>query len=302
MARDADAEVSDVDGVSPSGGQGDGGLDAVGSSRRDLIKKGAIGAAVAWTAPTVLSSPALAGPGTDPPVIPPAFVAGSADSEYVGAISGSRSITLTSGNVTAGDLWIAIASYSTDGSLNYPTGTGWFASGPISSGTGIYSVESVVIWRVLTAGDISGGSFSQQITTSSNDITFGGLRGAAVAYSGSNLAATVTSAQGTGSNSGDNRTSQFPAATGAPLSGNNAIVRLGSARGYGGWFAFSNNIDWTAWPGTARVDYNADNEGDRALIISEQVDNPGNQANGTWYRQFIGANNNTTFTAAITAS
>jgi len=63
------------------------------------------------------------------------------------------------------------------------------------------------------------------------------------------------------------------------------VVRMGAARGYGGCNALSSDNDWLTWPGTGRVDFSAGNEGDRALVISEQTSNAGAAAAGTWYSQ-----------------
>lgn len=263
------------------------------------MAKAGLGAAALWTTPVVLTL--SASPALGSPIVPPAFVAGSVATAFDGPSVSGKSITLTSPNVQVGDLWMAILAYHFSGTINTPSGAGWNASTVVAAnggGSNLYSVRSVVIWRVLTASDISGGSFSQTFTASGSDLTYGGFRGAAVAYRGTALVANVT-ANGTsqGPGFGSSAGVTFPAAS-PPGASPNVVVRLGAARGYGGYLA-GQNINWTSFPGTGRVNYNANNTGDRAVAISEQPNDAGAAAGGSYYTATFGARNRTTFTAVV---
>lgn len=255
--------------------------------RRTFLKKAGVAGAAAWTAPVLLSQ-AAAAQGT-PPIVPPSFVTGSTATGWHGPDIADKAITLTSGSAAnplqAGDLFVAILAYHVSGTIVSP-GAGWTVVGPNSTGDGgIYSVATLFVARLLTAADLSSGVFSHTFQATGADLTWGGFRGAASVYRGTNLQVAVTSATGNGPTaSGDIVTATFPATTATPPTPN-VIVRLGAGRGYGGCNATSGNNDWRTWPGTGRVDFSSDNEGDRPLVISDQTDGSGASATGTWYRQ-----------------
>jgi len=284
--------------VAPGGGVDGGGG---GGDRRDFLKKAGVGAAAAWTAPMLLSTTAHA-QGTDPQA--PEFVPGSADTGFSGPTTGTRSVTLTSGSagqpLLPGDLWIGLGAYSQAGALNPPSGPGWTVWPAESGGDGIYSVQGIVVTRVLTAADIVSGQFTATYTTSSNDATFGGLRAAAVAYRGTDLTVAVTGLGVTqGGSTPSTATVTFPAAIPTPAATPNAVVRLGAARGYGGYLA-GQDINWQGSLGTDRVNDNSSNTGDRALAISEQIDGTAVAQTRDYFTAFLGARHRAAFTAVIT--
>lgn len=268
-------------------------------SRRSVIGTVGLTVGVAWVAPSVISLDRAFALGSVPP---PVFVAGSAATDYDGPSFSDKTIDLASGSLAQpllpGDLWVVYLSYDARGTIAVPAG--WSSSTVATGNSGgagaIYSVESVVLWRTLTAGDIIAGVASQTFTAAGADLTYGGLRGSAVAYRGSNLAVTSqTNGTGQGAGLGSTATATFPANTAtAP----NIVLRLGAGRGYG---AFT-SISWAGGTGVDRVNFDAGNSGDRAQVINEQVDDAGGTANRTINVGRFGNRSRTTATLVITAS
>lgn len=273
--------------------------------RRRFVAATAVGAAAAWAAPTVLSMQSAAAQSVFP--LPPDPI--TTYQGYDGPTGGNsvRRIKPTTGSGAAplatGDLWLCIVSYYGGTTLtNLPAPvSGVQQIWNISQGTGIYSVKSWLIARVLQAGDVVGGVYTPPATyQSGNDpATYGALRASAIAYRDPNggplvlpAAAEVAQNSGTGNVS-------FPALGTTPAIPNK-VVRLGSVRGYGG-LDIGGPIAWTSIPGTSR-DHNASgNHGDRAIAIGDVDDDPAGSASGTWNKAGAGAGdqNWTGFTVAI---
>lgn len=272
------------------------------SDRRTFLVGAAVGATAAWVTPSILSIDAAA---AATKVVPSFVTSATAYSQSATIFDYSRSITLTTSGVAAGDLWMAVLAYDVRGTINGLPGSPAQVWGPIDADSGtfsIYSTRAYMIARILTAANITGGAFSATFSTPSQSILYGGLRGAAVVYrtpSGLGLPA-VQSQAGFGPVGGaDVVTSTFPAAASSPTTPNR-IVRLGAARGYGGLNALSSAIAWLSGPGTGRVSYNSGNFGDRALWISDEANGSGPVATGTWYRQVAANTQNwVTFTASV---
>ncbi len=243
-------------------------------SRRRMIGGAAVGAGALWVAPSIvgMTTPAAAAS------ICPNEVVTARDVDYgprpfLG--SAPRSITLSPTGLQAGDVWVMIAAYRGGDTINTPTGiTG--LSGPLSTtggGTDIYSVRVVVYWKTLVATDLTAGTFTAAVTTSSDGITSGGLRAACTAF----RAGSAISGSGGATNTGNGGTATFPAPLSVPSS-NFITVRLGASRGFGGCGGTSN---WTSPPATSLVNYNTGNTGDRAIVISASCNDAGT-ATGTW--------------------
>jgi hypothetical protein len=231
----------------------------------------------------------------------PVYVAGSAAAGFQGPYAGwqARTVTITSYNVQPGDLWVGIAAYHGDGGLAI-AGEGWNQPSPYNAGgpRDIYGTRAWVFWKVLTAGDISGGTFTASVTTGADPAFFGGVRFSGVAYRGSNLTATVAgSAVSQGAAAFVSYADvTFPAV--GVGSSTNVVLRMGAARGYGGYLA-GQNIKWTSWPGTARVNASSGNTGDRALVISEQPNGNGAAASGRYYTALTGNRSRVTYSVVI---
>lgn len=268
--------------------------DRSGLNRRSLITKGAVAGGTLWIAPAILSvSPAAAS-------LPFGYIVGSEAYGIAGPHlgtggGGTKTITLTSAGVTPGDLWIGIVAYSGAADASVTNTAGGVTMSPFQrqdGGADIYSVGASVVYKKLTAADISGGSFSATFQTSNNNALYGDIRGSAVAYGGANVVGAVATTKGMSADTATTATVTFPAATGAPVSTPNVVLHLGAARGYGGWNAFFPTIEWTSAPGTERVDFHGGygghegNLGDRALVISEEADSTGSStSSGTIYGQ-----------------
>jgi hypothetical protein len=152
---------------------------------------------------------------------------------------------------------------------------------------------------VLTPADIVGVKFNSTVTSGGDGPQFGGIRYAGVAYRGSNLTATVKgNAVKQDAGTGSTADATFPAVT--PPSANNVVLRLGAARGYGGYLA-GHTIKWTSAPGTWRNESSQGNYGDRALVISEQVNSNGAAAAGKYDTALWGNRNRVTYSIAITS-
>lgn len=283
--------------------------------RRRFLIGSAAGAAAGWVIPSMISVDAAAAGSvkTTPGFITKAEAYHQVfpSSPYV------RTITLTTSGVKVGDLWLALVAYHVNGTIGGLPGVPAQVWGPVDRNSGtavwpaannVYSIRAYLIARVLTASDISGGNHTATFTTGSDSQDYGGLRGVAVVYRGTDPLSlpSVTSTSGFGPvGSGDIVTSTFPTASPVPALPNR-VVRLGVARGYGGWNALYGAINWTGGPGTNRSNFDGTNWGDRRIWISDEPDSTGATTTGTWYKQPNGAlglapytQNWVTFTAAV---
>ena len=266
-------------------------------TRRVLMRQLALGGALVLALPAFVATSASA-------VTTPTFVAGSQASAFVGPYASgfhTRVVTVTSANVQAGDLWVGLAAYNGDGGLNIQ-GTGWSAPTPHNAGGpgDIYSTRAWVFWKVLAPSDVVGGRFSATIVTGADGAQFGGARFAGLAYRGARLTATVAGsavAQGAGGLASTADVT-FPAVA---TPAGNTVVRLGAARGYGGYLA-GQGIHWTSAPGTTRIAASDGNTGDRAIVISEQPNGSGAAASGQYFTALWGNRNRVTYTVAISSA
>jgi hypothetical protein len=270
-------------------------LDATPRAQRPFIVRVAIMATIAAILVTGLSATQASA------VTTPTFVAGSAANGFAGPGNGTgKPVTITSSNVQAGDLWVGIASYYGDGTAII-SGSGWNAPAPYNAEriSAIYGVRAWIFWKVLTPADVVGGKFTSTVTSGGDGAQFGGIRYAGVAYRGSNLTATVSGdAVHQSAGTGSYADATFPAV--APPSVNNVVLRLGAARGYGGYLA-GHTIKWTSAPGTVRNESSQGNYGDRALVVSEQVNSNGAAAAGRYDTALWGSRNRVTYSIAITS-
>lgn len=273
--------------------------------RRRFVAATAAGAAAAWVAPTVLSMQAAAAQSIFP--VPPDFI--TSDAAYDGPAIGSstRMLKPVVGSlatpVAAGDLWLCLIAYSQQGAvINIPANISGVQQswGPEDSGTGIYSVRTYLIARVLQTSDISGGTYAPPATfrTNNDPSTYGGLRVSAAVYRDPNGAPLALPAVAQGNGTGG---VTFPALGSTPPTPNK-VVRLGALRGYGG-LDVGGPINWVTIPGTVRDNNFLSNHGDRAIAIGDSDNSTGGGMGAAWnYAGATGTDRNwTAWTVAIPA-
>jgi hypothetical protein len=122
------------------------------TNRRSFLTKAALGAGAAWAAPTLLSGPASAGPGTR--IV--TGLGGSAATANSGIFGGDATVTVTrTFAVTTGDLLLAICSTRDNATLGTMT-PAWTVIGtpsPTTTGSGTGSVRTYLLRRTVVGGE-----------------------------------------------------------------------------------------------------------------------------------------------------
>lgn len=176
--------------------------DGAGHGRRAFLRKVGVGAAVAWTAPVVLSNPASAGPGSV--LGAPTLVGGNGGTVPGG--TADLALTLPTGTAN-GDLLLVVVSVATSSTVATPLG--WsLLSGPNDTAgfLGGNSRSYVFAYEGATASVAS--------TTFTRTGTGGNFRGAIAAYGpGGGGAGVAIDAVATPNNNGYDNTPPFPGIT-----------------------------------------------------------------------------------------
>ena len=241
-------------------------------SRRAFLTKVGVGAAAAWTAPVLMSSPVSAGPGTPGPA--PVFRPNSVATEFNAGAANTLSVPRPQA-IANGDLVLAIVAAGAGRSIATPAG--WelvtaFQQAGTSDFFGGDGVRAYVFSHVAAPGD------SPYSFTKSGDAGGGAMTLAIAAYTGTGTVR-VDVAAGQPQTSATGTTKQFPAVT--PSGPDRTIVRLGAAGNFIDVFGSQN---WTAWP-APNVRVASEGYGDfggvgsRALTISDGTG--ATAANGT---------------------